>query len=541
MDNVYVFSPLVLPFPYSRLARWINRHLVLPVLEKWMKVMNFDSPVIWTFLPTGFTLDLIGHIDKKLVVYYCIADFDKLVPDPRKVRRTESSVIKKADLVFVQGKELKKKCDRFNQNTHIFPFGVNMDVFGKYDHGADKPIDMRHLKGKIIGYVGGVHKHIDFELIRFIAEKNPDWTLAFIGPLQTDVSMLKDTKNVVFLGIKQHAELAGYIDHFDVCLVPYILNDYTETVYPTKLNEYLALGKAVVSTALPEVAAFYERHKEVIYTAGNKEEFMQAIKRALSEKAGYMRKERIEIARENSWDARISHMSALMEKEIEKRQWDREQNWKDNIIYFYKKARKKIYGFAIASFTCYFLLFHTPFIWFLAAPLKITDAPGKVDAIVVFGGGVGETGSPGKSTIERARFAAWLYLKGYADKIIFSSGYTYIYNDAENMKLIAMSMGVSGNDIILEQKANNAYENVIFSRDILAFHKWRSIILISSLYNMRRLSFVCNKEAHDMRILYVPVEKNQFYDSSFGVNIEQIRAIMHEYIGIVYYWFKGYL
>ena len=64
--------------------------------------------------------------------------------------------------------------------------------------------------------------------------------------------ILKDMKNVAFLGIKQHSELAEYIDRFDVCLIPYLLNDYTETVYPTKLNEYLARGKAVVSTALPE-------------------------------------------------------------------------------------------------------------------------------------------------------------------------------------------------------------------------------------------------------------------------------------------------
>jgi len=50
-----------------------------------------------------------------------------------------------------------------------------------------------------------------------------------------------------------------------------------------------------------------------------------------------------------------------------------------------------------------------------------------------------------------------------------------------------------------------------------------------------------NKEAHDFHVLYVPVEKNQFYDASSGVKMEQIRAIMHEYIGIVYYWFKGYM
>ena len=85
----------------------------------------------------------------------------------------------------------------------------------------------------------------------------------------------------------------------------------------------------------------------------------------------------------------------------------------------------------------YLLFFKTAFIWFIARPLKIVDEPQKANTIVVFGGGVGETGSPGKSTIERARYAVELYQQGYAKKIIFSSGYTFRYNDAENMKLFA--------------------------------------------------------------------------------------------------------
>ena len=65
MDNLYVFSPLVLPFPYSRIARWINRYLILPILEKWMEVTNFSNPVVWTFLPTALSLDIAHNLAKK--------------------------------------------------------------------------------------------------------------------------------------------------------------------------------------------------------------------------------------------------------------------------------------------------------------------------------------------------------------------------------------------------------------------------------------------------------------------------------------------
>ena len=171
----------------------------------------------------------------------------------------------------------------------------------------------------------------------------------------------------------------------------------------------------------------------------------------------------------------------------------------------------------------------------------ISDAPKKADAIVVFGGGVGETGSPGKSTIERARYAAELYKQGYADKIILSSGYAYGYNDTENMKLFAISMRVKEQDIILEPRANSAYENVIFSKEVLKNNKWDKIILVSSPYNMRRVELVFNKLANEIKVIYAPVKHSQFYDRIDGVRFEQVNAIMHEYLGILYYWFKGYI
>jgi len=173
--------------------------------------------------------------------------------------------------------------------------------------------------------------------------------------------------------------------------------------------------------------------------------------------------------------------------------------------------------------------------------LKISEVPQPSDAIVVFGGGVGETGSPGKSTIERARCAVKLYKEGYAKNLIFSSGYMYLYNDAENMKFFAISMGVPVSDIILEQEANSTYENVKFTKKILERYKWDSIILVSSPYNMRRASLVFNKSGKGIKVFYVPVERTQFYDRTFGIKVEQIKAIMHEYLGIVYYHFKGYI
>jgi len=501
MANLYVYSPVILPFPYSRIARLINRFLMMPVLKRWMKVMDFADPIIWTFLPTGLALDLLNNIDSKLTIYYCIADFEKLVKMPKKIRATEKKVIEKSDLVFAQCEKIKQHCEKFNPNVSIFPFGVNMDIFSQADVCEDNP----DKKSTILGYVGGIHKHIDFKLVKYIAEYNKDWKLVFIGPLQTDISSVRGIKNIRFIEKQDHSQLMKHINTFSACLIPYLINDYTETVYPTKLNEYHAVGKPVVSTALPEVINFNRLYDNIAYVGGSEKEFLRQVEKAIREDSNDRKIKRREIASENSWQRRIEKMSGLIESEIENRKKNRESGWSESLIAFYRKARKRSIRLAGAALLIYLLVFKTSFMWFFASPLKISEIPQKVDAIVVFGGGVGETGHPGISTVERAHYAAELYKDGFARKVIFSSGYTYFYNDAENMKQFAISMGVPQTNIILEQKANNTYENVVFSNDLLRKNDLKSALLVSAPYNTLRASLVFKKNFKDLEVIYTPV------------------------------------
>ncbi len=542
MENLYVYSPLVLPFPYSRIARWINKHLMLPVIEKWMRVMGFSSPIVWTFLPTGTALELVNGLNSKLIAYYCIADFAEIVKHPHRIDRTEKELLGKADIVFAQGTEIKERCNKCS-NVHIFPFGVNTNIFKKIDTGSKKNVahDIKNLKRPVFGYIGGIHKHMDFSLLRYLAEQNPDSSIVLVGPIQTDILAIRRVKNIFLLGKKRHVDLPYYVSEFDACLIPYSRNDYTATVYPTKLNEYFAMGKPVVSTDLTEIKRLDDKHEGIIYTGSDHEGFNKAMHRALKEDSNVLKARRRAVAKENSWENRIEEMSDLIEKKIREKELTRESEWKESLIYFCKIARRKILKFSAICLLLYLFFFKTSFVWFLANPLKLSEVPKKADAIVVFGGGVGETGSPGKSTIERARYASELYHEGYADKIIFSSGYTYIYNDAENMKILAFSMGVPLGDIILEQGANSTYENVLLSKKILDGHNWDSILLVSSPYHMRRAQLVFNKWDRERKVIFSPVEKSEFYDRQRGVTIEQIRAIMHEYLGVLYYWFRGYI
>jgi uncharacterized SAM-binding protein YcdF (DUF218 family)/glycosyltransferase involved in cell wall biosynthesis len=540
MDNLYVFSPLVLPFPYLGIAGWINRHLILSVLDRWMKVMDFSDPVVWTFLPTPLSISIADNIVKKIFIYYCIDNFSVSSAAAKKIKKSERKLLKNVDLVFVTSGELYNYCSRYNDKVYKFPFTVNFKEFEKVRlEDVPVPEEFKNIKSPVIGYVGGIHKWIDLNLIKDLAEGYPQYSFVFIGPIQTDVSRLQALKNVYFLGKKEHGELPVFIKYFDAGIIPYLISEYTNNVYPTKLNEYLALGKPVVSTQLPEIMEFNKEYGDIVYVGENKEKFGEGIGRAIKEDDRILRTKRIEVSRDNCWEGRIEKISRLIQERIEKNKIDREARWKENLANLYRSARKKIWSLAIGCILLYFLLFNTPFLWFFASPLKISEVPRKADAIVVFGGGVGETGNPGKSTIERARYAAELYKQGYSGKILFSSGYTYVYNDAENMRLFAVSMGVPEKDILLEQKANSTYENVMFSKKILNQNNYKTILLISSPYNMRRAKIVFDRLGKDIKVTYSPVNNSQFYDRVEGVRLEQIKAIVHEYMGIVYYFIKG--
>ncbi|MBN3038399.1 MAG: YdcF family protein [Candidatus Omnitrophica bacterium] len=543
-ENLYVFSPLVVPFPYSHIARWINRHLLMYVLNRWMKAMDFNNPVIWTFLPTGLTLDLINDISKKATIYYCIDNFSVSSSLANKVRATEKKLIKQADLVFVTANELYKYCSQYSSKVYIFPFGVNIENFERVrsDAGPMIPDDLKAIKRPIIGYIGGVHKWIDLDLIKDLAQRHHEYSFVFIGPLQTDVSGLSDIKNIHFLGPKAHTQLPEYVNYFNVGIIPYLLTDYTRNVYPTKLNEYLALGKPVVSTNLLEVNTFNERHGNIVAVAKDTKGFADALEKAVSSEGGAnILNKRVQIARENTWKNRIEQMSALIEAAIKTRQHDRDLMWKENLVKFYRMTRKRLIRLVVGVLLVYFVLFHTPFLWFMAKPLKITETPKPADVIVVFAGGVGESGKAGQGYEERVMYAIDLYNRGFADKIIFSSGFTYAIKEAEVMKAIAVSLDIPERNIKLEKNASNTLQNVVFTKRVMETNDWDSALVVSSPYHMRRLKLVYRKNAPEIEATLTPVPNSLFYGDEEEVALRHIRAIVHEYLGIIYYWWKGYI
>lgn len=319
--GVYVCSPLVLP-PFGPIwRRQVNRRLFLPLVRRAARKLRMRDPILWTHLPTNTAAELIRLLRTpgSVVVYYCIADFAQLTPHVDQLRRSEKGIVQTSDLVFANSEPLADHCRQWREQVHVFPPGLNLGAFptrGKGTAVVDDwlPVTQRREAEAVIGYVGGLHRYVDLDLVTSMARDRPRWCWVFVGPAQTQLRELSRLPNVVLLGQRPHQDLARYINSFDVCIVPYLNNDETATIVPVKINEYLAGGKPVVSTGLPAVLDFNRQHQILTIAEARPEVFLAAIEQALNAPNGdRVIARRREVAELHDWHRRLGEMSRLIE------------------------------------------------------------------------------------------------------------------------------------------------------------------------------------------------------------------------------------
>ena len=540
-ENLYIYSPLILPFPYSKLAVQLNTYILKRQLQHWFESLHFYNPIFWTFLPTALASNLITKINPKLSVYYCIDNLEASSPQAKKIRRDENNLLKTVDLAFATSHKLLENCKKYNAQSHFFPFGVSLENFNSTQK-PQKPIELKAISNPILGYIGGIHKWIDFDLVHTLATRLPDFQFGLVGPIQTDVSKLASLKNITFTGKKDRTELPNFAYYFDHCLIPYRMHEYTNCVYPTKLNEYLALGKSVISTPIREIILFNQKHGDIVKVAKTAAEFQNHIQKGENEIENIQQK-RVDIAKTNAWPNRISEMNDLISKKIQEKQDETQVHWSNQLKHISKKYRSAFLKPAVGLLLFYILLFRSPLPWFMAQPLRIDKPLTPVDVIITLGGGVGESGQAGQGYQERVAETVRLFQEGYGKYVIFSSGYAYQFHETKIMHALAVESGIPNDKIFIEKKSRNTHENIKFSYQIMQKKGFQSAIFVSSPYHSKRVALTATKNFPKNTSFQTYGVQNNSYFSGFQwyPKLYQMKAILHEYAAIVYYKFKKYI
>lgn len=313
--NLWVLSPIVLPWHRFALVRWIN-DFALPAQVKFaMWWYRFRNPFAWTYNP--LVLDLLKTLGFKFIVYHCVDDLAAAPRLPREaIAVEEKRMLGEANVVFVTSEVLRRKAEPSARGLlKYYPNVADYDHFRRArDAQTFIPDDLLRITKPRIGFVGAVSGYkVDFAMISEAARMRPEWSWILIGQIgegdpHTDVSLL-NLPNVHLLGPRSYADLPGYLKGMDVTVLPCVLNEYTRSMFPMKFFEYLSAGKVVVATDLPSL----EPHRSIFVMANSAPEFVEKIEKIFLGEIRFT-EEMDAAAKENTWQLRLDRMLADIER-----------------------------------------------------------------------------------------------------------------------------------------------------------------------------------------------------------------------------------
>ncbi len=289
----------------NRIASWANNVLAKRVLTRLARQLGISRPVLWFTFPA--MLAACDILEPRLIVYDCSDRW------PKHFLGDERILLRQADVVFVTARRLFEAKKPLNANIHLVPNAVDPEhYYQALLPETPIPHDVARLAGPVIGLVGAINDKVDVSLLVKLARAHPEWSIVTVGPVfptQVRLQTLESLPNVHMIGYREPGELPGYLKAFDVALIPYVLNERTAAINPLKLYEYLAAGKAVVATALPELFPF----QAVVRIASSGDDFIYQVEQALKEDPGAMLRQRLEAVKEHTWDQRVATMARLVE------------------------------------------------------------------------------------------------------------------------------------------------------------------------------------------------------------------------------------
>ncbi len=298
-----------------------NLHVIKPKVKRIEDIKNVLKPLLknceleigWFYSPAFSSL--ITNFVFDTVIYDCMVELSLCKNTPYQLITQEKFLMAEAHIVFTAGKSLydnKKKC---HSNVHCFASSVDRAHFDKAMDEIAIPEDIKHIKKPVVGYVGIIDERINLDLICKTARLLPDVGFAMIGPISNIAEEdLPKEENIYYLGMKSYNDIPNYINAFDIAMLPFAINDTTESLSPTKTLEYIAAGKPIISTAIKDIVSEYGHCIPIVETA---EEFAEKIQHLWKIHQEDHSAEYNEILENTSWDETAYQILTIIKTFVE--------------------------------------------------------------------------------------------------------------------------------------------------------------------------------------------------------------------------------
>lgn len=317
-ENLWVLTPTII----MESVQWLQSKMLFQYLMQrnskrlaknilpYLKQLAFDDIILFndSAMFQGFCLK---EVLKPIHFVYYIRDY--LIAQPyfkQHGPEIEKQLIKKADLVVANSTYLANYAKQYNSNSFYIGQGCDLSMFQPETTLAAPSLEK--LRRPIIGYVGALTaKRLDIDLLIHLAQNNPQWSIVLVGGEDNEFknSQLHNLENVHFLGFQKPETLPQFIQAFDVCINPQILNELSIGNYPRKIDEYLAMGKPVVATKTEGMKMF----ADYVSLAENKYEYEQNIQTLLKDDRKTLIDKRIQFARSHTWENSVRALGSFIE------------------------------------------------------------------------------------------------------------------------------------------------------------------------------------------------------------------------------------
>ena len=278
---------------------------------------RIDKFVEWFYSPMAAPC-VLGRLPAEAVVYDCMDELANFRFAPPDIAEREQYLLEHADVVFTGGRTLYEAKSRRHANVHFFGCGVDAQHFGSARRDdVVVPPELAALPRPVLGYFGVIDERLDYGLIDRLSQSFSHASIAMIGPLaKVDATQLPGAANIHWLGQRAYEQLPALVKGFDVCLMPFAINEATRYINPTKTLEYMAAGKPVVSTAIADVVRNFT---PVVSVADSHGEFIAEVERALAQPDRARIVQGIAQAGAAGWDAIVAAMRGHIEQAVASR------------------------------------------------------------------------------------------------------------------------------------------------------------------------------------------------------------------------------
>ncbi|MDA1169428.1 MAG: oligosaccharide flippase family protein [bacterium] len=324
--NLYIKSQWNL-LPGSREFSWIsklNHKLNKNSVLYTAKTLGFmeGNTVMWIYDTEA--AQYLPLFNKTTVVYDCVDNHAAQAGvnrNSKRVHKEEKAILKRSNLVTVTSKRLLKIKRKSAKNIHLVLNAGDVALYQQpvLDAAKNQAHEMlKSIPHPMIGSVGALDSYkYDFELLTQIAIEHAEWHFVFVGsPIVEQktpaLRALKKLPNVHMIGSIARAHVPAYVAYFDICLIPYKNNTYNEASFPLKFWEFMATGKPIVASGVPELAEY----EPMIAYANSPKEFSKKVADILKINKAIDQK-RIILAAQHGWEQRANKLKKLLLKTID--------------------------------------------------------------------------------------------------------------------------------------------------------------------------------------------------------------------------------